>query len=119
MAEQPGTLFLVGFMGAGKTTVGRILFNDILHANMAFYDIPMTSKNLARVISDCYQLMGRRETIDLLDRMKDTGFRESTRSGLSFATDDLRTPVNKDQVIRDTEKEVDKIMKEVPKILEE
>jgi len=47
---------------------------------MAFYDVAMTSKSLARVISDCYQNLGRRATIDLLDRMKDTGFRESTRS---------------------------------------
>lgn len=98
--------------GLVLTTVGRVIFNDILHAKMAFYDIGMTSKNLARVISDCYQLMGRRETIDLLDRMKDVGFRESTRSGLSFATDDLKTPHNKERVIRDTEKEVDRFRKQ-------
>src|SRR5262249_17423810 len=69
--------------GLVATTVGRVLFNDILHAKMAFYDLPMTGKNLSRIIADCYQLLGRRETIDLLDRMKDLGFRESTRSGLS------------------------------------
>ena len=34
----------------------------------------------SRIIADCYQLLGRRETIALLDRMKETGFRESTRS---------------------------------------
>src|SRR2546421_12804520 len=84
------------------TTVGRVLFNDILVPKMAYYDLSLGSKQLARIIADCYQLLGRRETIDLLDKMKDTGFRESTRSGLSFATDDLRTPLNKDAVIRDT-----------------
>jgi DNA-directed RNA polymerase subunit beta' len=94
------------------TTVGRVLFNDILNPKMAFYDLPLSSKHLSRIIADCYQLMGRRETIELLDRMKDLGFRESTRSGLSFATDDLRTPVNKEQVIRDTEKEVEKVHKQ-------
>ncbi len=62
-----------------------------------------------RIIADCYQLLGRRETIELLDRMKDLGFRESTRSGLSFATDDLRTPANKEKVLNDTEKEVEKL----------
>ena len=59
---------------------------------MAFYDLALSSKHLARIIADCYQLLGRRQTIELLDRMKELGFRESTRSGLSFATDDLRTP---------------------------
>jgi DNA-directed RNA polymerase subunit beta' len=93
--------------GLVSTTVGRVLFNDILHPKMAYYDVAMGSKYLARVISDCYQLLGRRETIDLLDRMKDLGFRESTRSGLSFATDDLRTPHNKERVLRETEKRVD------------
>jgi DNA-directed RNA polymerase subunit beta' len=93
------------------TTVGRVLFNDILKPEMAFYDLALSGKYLSRIIADCYQYLGRRETIDLLDRMKETGFRESTRSGLSFSTDDLRTPVNKDQVIRKTEKEVETIQK--------
>ncbi len=95
-----------------NTTVGRILFNDILKPEMAFYDLPLSGKYLSRIIADCYQQLGRRETIDLLDRMKDLGFRESTRSGLSFATDDLKTPNNKEQVIRETEKEVEKITRQ-------
>jgi DNA-directed RNA polymerase subunit beta' len=94
------------------TTVGRVIFNDILKPEMAFYDLALSGKHLSRIIADCYQNLGRRETIDLLDRMKDIGFRESTRSGLSFATDDLKTPLNKETVIRETEKEVDKIQKQ-------
>jgi DNA-directed RNA polymerase subunit beta' len=97
--------------GLIMTTVGRVLFNDILEKRMAFYDVAMGSKQLARVISDCYLLLGRRETIELLDRMKELGFRESTRSGLSFATDDLRTPANKEAVLKDTEKKVEKYRK--------
>src|SRR5207237_8816425 len=89
-----------------STTVGRVLFNDILKAKMAFYDVALSSKQLARIIADCYLLLGRRETIDLLDRMKDLGFRESTRSGLSFATDDLRTPLNQETVLNDTKEKV-------------
>jgi len=80
--------------GLVLTTVGRVVFNDILHPKMAFYDLSLSSKHLSRIIADCYQLLGRKETIDLLDRMKETGFRESTRSGLSFAASDLRTPAN-------------------------
>ena len=68
------------------TTVGRVIFNEILDPQMPFYDLSLSSKMLARIIADCYQILGRRATIDLLDRMKRIGFRESTRSGLSFAT---------------------------------
>jgi DNA-directed RNA polymerase subunit beta' len=101
--------------GLVTTTVGRVIFNDILDTRMAFYDLSLSGKYLSRIIADCYQELGRRQTIDLLDRMKETGFRESTRSGLSFATDDLKTPINKDNVIRDTEKEVEKINKQYQK----
>jgi DNA-directed RNA polymerase subunit beta' len=98
--------------GLVKTTVGRVIFNDILNPKMAFYDLPLTSKHLSRIIADCYQGMGRRETIDLLDRMKETGFRESTRSGLSFATDDLKTPAIKETVLKKAEKEVEKVVRQ-------
>ena len=98
--------------GLVKTTIGRVIFNDILKPRMAFYDLPLSSKHLSRIIADCYQVLGRRETIDLLDRMKETGFRESTRSGLSFATDDLKTPSIKEAVLKKAEKEVEKVVRQ-------
>jgi DNA-directed RNA polymerase subunit beta' len=86
-----------------ETTVGRVLFNDILPPSMSFYNFDMKSKDLAGVISDCYLELGRRQTIDLLDRMKDLGFRESTRSGLSIGNSDLVTASNKEKVIGEAE----------------
>ncbi|MGF1579305.1 MAG: DNA-directed RNA polymerase subunit beta' [Gemmataceae bacterium] len=95
--------------GLVRTTVGRVIFNDILNDRMAFYDLALSGKRLSRIIADCYQELGRRATIELLDRMKRIGFRESTRSGLSFSTDDLKTPDNKPQVLAAAEKSVEKI----------
>ena len=95
-----------------ETTVGRVLFNSILPGGMLFYNIPMRSSELARVISDCYQTLGRRWTIDLLDDMNRVGFSWSTRSGLSFATDDLITPSTKTRIVGEADKEVLKIMKQ-------
>jgi DNA-directed RNA polymerase subunit beta' len=97
--------------GLVNTTVGRVIFNDILNPRMAYYDLALSGKYLGKIISDCYEALGRRETIELLDRMKDIGFRESTRSGLSFATDDLKTPTNKDTVIKKAEKDVEQTQK--------
>ena len=93
------------------TSYGRILFNSILPEGMDFYNYGMKSGDLASVISDCYQQLGRRETIDLLDDMNQLGFRESTRSGLSFATDDLVTPESKESIVVEAEKEVIKLLK--------
>ncbi|QDU39837.1 DNA-directed RNA polymerase subunit beta' [Maioricimonas rarisocia] len=95
---KPGSLI--------ETTVGRVLFNDALPETMSYYNLGMRSKDLSNVISDCYLEKGRRATIGLLDRMKEIGFRESTRSGLSFATSDLVTAPNKDKVITDAESQV-------------
>ena len=88
------------------TTPGRVRFNEMLPDGMDFYNRAMRSGDLARAISDCYQRLGRKATIHLLDDMMQMGFRESTRSGLSFATDDLVTPETKAGFIRDAEKSV-------------
>ena len=93
------------------TTVGRVLFNSFLPEGMAYYNIPMRSSELSKVISDCYQVLGRAFTILLLDGLNRAGFRESTRSGLSFATDDLITPPTKIKIISEAEKKVVKIQK--------
>jgi DNA-directed RNA polymerase subunit beta' len=98
--------------GLVRTTVGRVIFNDILHPQMDYYDLPLSSKYLSRIIADCYQRLGRKETIDLLDRMKETGFKQATRSGLSFASSDLRTPENKEGVLKEKDKEVEKVRKQ-------
>ena len=94
-----------------ETTPGRVRFNEMLPNGMDFYNQAMRSGDLAGVISDCYQRLGRRATIHLLDDMMQMGFRESTRSGLSFATDDLVTPDSKASFIKSAEKEVMKLKK--------
>jgi DNA-directed RNA polymerase subunit beta' len=93
------------------TTVGRVLFNMMLPKGMDFYNQSLRSGDLANVISDCYHALGRRATIELLDNMNQLGFRESTRSGLSFGTDDLVTPSSKTKIIAEAEKEVLKYRK--------
>jgi len=97
--------------GLTETTVGRVVFNSMLPEGMPYYNSPLRSSDLATVISDCYEILGRRATIDLLDSMNRFGFRESTLSGLSFATDDLITPHNKAKIISSAEKSVLRILK--------
>ena len=94
-----------------ETTVGRVIYNMSLPKGMDFYNMPLRSSDLATVISDCYQRLGRRATITLLDDMNAVGFQQSTLSGLSFATDDLVTPDTKVRHIGDAEKQVLKFKK--------
>ena len=93
------------------TTVGRLLFNDILEPGMPFYNCALGKKGLARVIDDTYAYRGRPATINLLDNMKAIGFKRSTTAGLSFGIADLRIPAKKQEIINATQKKVDRIEK--------
>ena len=91
------------------TTIGRVIFNDILPPGMPFYNYQLTKGGIAGLINDCHRLLGREATLRLLDDLKDLGFKSATRAGLSFAKDDMRIPTVKSEVIKDTEKEIEKV----------
>jgi len=94
-----------------ETTVGRCIFNDILPATMPFYNAVMGQKQLSQVISDCYKIAGSSVTVDLLDKIKEHGFKQATLSGMSFGVMDLKIPPKKIEIIDETEKRVRKIQK--------
>ncbi|MFM7050951.1 MAG: DNA-directed RNA polymerase subunit beta', partial [Planctomycetota bacterium] len=93
------------------TTMGRLLFSEILPDGMPFYNCALGKKGAARVIDDTFARKGKAATIDLLDAMKAVGFRYSTVSGLSFAITDLRIPDEKKALLDTTQKKVDKVEK--------
>jgi len=93
------------------TTVGRLLFSDILSDGMPFYNVTLGKKGCSRVIDDTYQRLGRPDTLKLLDDMKELGFKSSTTSGLSIAITDLRIPADKLGLIDETQKKVDRVEK--------
>jgi DNA-directed RNA polymerase subunit beta' len=94
-----------------ETSVGRIIFNDILDPRMPFYNLTMGKKMLSKVISECYENVGSAATIDLLDKIKELGFKRAALAGLSFGLTDLRVPSKKPEIIGETQVRVDKIQK--------
>ncbi len=96
---------------SAETTVGRCIFNDILPAGMPFYNTTMSQRKLSRVISDCFEFAGSAATVDLLDKIKDMGFKYATLAGLSFGITDLKIPPRKAEIVDETEKRVAKIRK--------
>jgi DNA-directed RNA polymerase subunit beta' len=103
--EEKGNRYLV------ETTVGRCIFNDILPGSMPFYNEVMSQKKLGQVISECYEFAGSAKTVELLDRIKDFGFKYATLAGLSFGMTDLKVPPRKKDIVEETEKRVGKIQK--------
>ncbi len=92
-----------------ETTVGRCIFNDMLPDGMPFYNMTMAQKMLGRVISDCYILTGSANTVDLLDNIKELGFKRATSAGLSIGVTDMKIPPKKAEIISQTEERVEKI----------
>ncbi|MEW6743034.1 MAG: DNA-directed RNA polymerase subunit beta' [Planctomycetota bacterium] len=92
-----------------ETSVGRVVFNDILRAGLPYYNYPLDKKALNRIIRDCYKQWGKDATVRLLDDLKEIGFKSATRAGLSFATADLKIPESKGKVVAAAEKKVERI----------
>ncbi|MGR3309358.1 MAG: DNA-directed RNA polymerase subunit beta' [Candidatus Brocadiales bacterium] len=97
--------------GLCRTTVGRVILNNILHTKGPFYNYALDHKGINGIIQDCYKAFGREKTIDLLDDIKELGFKECTKSGLSLAITDLKMPKKKQQILEKTQTEVEKIQK--------
>ncbi len=97
--------------GVIETTPGRCLFNDVLDEKMPFYNMLMNKRKLGGVIQDCFEIVGSSATIDLLDSIKELGFKQATLAGISFGIVDLRIPAEKQGIIDKTQKRVDKVQR--------
>jgi len=109
--SQGGEAKNIPASGRLVTTVGRVLFSEILAEGMPFYNCALGKKGCARVIDDTYLYADRHATIGLLDSMKEIGFKQSTLAGLSFGVTDLRIPELKPELLDQAQKRVDRIEK--------
>jgi DNA-directed RNA polymerase subunit beta' len=89
-----------------ETTVGRVLFNEIVPAELQFVNRELKKKEITSLVADCYHKFGNAATVQFLDDLKDIGFRYATLSGLSIGIDDMQTPSTKTRLIEDARREV-------------
>jgi len=94
------------------TTVGRIIFNEILPDDMDFVNLNINKKSLEKIISFIYRKYGGKITVDILDKIKKLGFNFATSSGISIGVVDLEIPSQKDKILEVAEQEVDKIQEQ-------
>ncbi|MBI4049624.1 MAG: DNA-directed RNA polymerase subunit beta' [Candidatus Doudnabacteria bacterium] len=95
-----------GKKGLVETCVGRILFNEILPAEMRFLNEVMDKKRLQQAVAVCYRDHGIERTAVLLDDIKRLGFHYVTTSGISWGMDDLRVPSIKAELLKKADEEV-------------
>ena len=92
-----------------RTTVGRVLFNTIWPAELGFFNAPALKGDLGNLILETFRLLGKSETIESLDRLKEMGFDMATKAGISIGIFDMIIPPEKQQRIEIARKEIDKI----------
>src|ERR1700742_2721220 len=81
------------------TTVGRVLFSEIWPSELGFHNKPVKKSDLGALIWKCYKFAGHDKTVIMLDKLKEIGFREATKSGVSIGIDDMIVPKERDEQI--------------------
>ena len=105
-----------------ESTVGRFIFNEEIPQNLGFVDrkkdpyalevdFLCDKKALGKVIDKCFRKHGNTITAIMLDYIKTTGFKFSTRGAITIAVGDMEVPKEKGEFISLAEEKVDKYEK--------
>ena len=89
-----------------NTTVGRVILNDALPKEMPYINGMLKKKGLTSLVNYCFLRLGHGLTVTMLDRLKETGFYNATRAGLSIGIDDMVTPPIKKQLVEAADADV-------------
>jgi DNA-directed RNA polymerase subunit beta' len=98
-----------------ETTVGRVLFSEIWPAELGFFNRSAGKSQLGDLIWKCYKFAGHEKTVIMLDKLKELGFREATKSGVSIGIDDMIIPKERDQEIEGAHKQIGEVEKQYRK----
>jgi len=90
------------------TTMGRVIFNEVVPKRVGFINEVLTKKNLRGIIARVLKATGFPETAAFLDAIKGLGFENATTAGLTFSIADIVIPDAKEKMIVDATKEVEK-----------
>ena len=92
-----------------ETSVGRIIFNQSLPKGLSFINEVMDSSALKMLVADSLEKLGEKETVLLVDKIKEVGFNYATESGLSWGMDDVKIPKLKERIFAEADKRIDEI----------
>jgi DNA-directed RNA polymerase subunit beta' len=89
-----------------ETTAGRVIFNEIWPRQLGFFNKPAGKKQLSDIIWRCYQIAGPTETVATLDKLKELGFAEATKAGISIGISDMIIPKEKQTELENAYKQI-------------
>ncbi|MCL5411078.1 MAG: DNA-directed RNA polymerase subunit beta', partial [Patescibacteria group bacterium] len=86
-----------------ETSVGRILFNEIIPDELGFINDVFNKKAISKLVDRIYRELGTERTAQFVDDLKDIGFKFAQKSGLTFAVDDIHVPSTKSAILKASE----------------
>lgn len=93
-----------------ETTVGRVLFNQVVPPEYGYINQLLTKKSLRDIISDVLKKTGTAKTAQFLDDIKNLGYTMAFRGGLSFTLSDVIVPEVKETLVASANEEVEEVM---------
>ena len=92
-----------------ETTVGRVLFNEVVPESVGFINQLLTKRSLRDIIGNILSETDIPQTAKFLDDMKALGYGMAFKGGLSFNLGDVIVPEEKDQMIADSHSQIEQI----------
>jgi len=92
-----------------ETSIGRVLFNEILPEKLPYYNETITKKHLSAIIQLLLELYGQEITAHHLDKIKELGFKYVTKSGYSLGKDDFPVLPMKEEAMKKADKQVEEV----------
>ena len=93
-----------------ETTVGRVLFNEVVPEEIGFINELLTKKSLRDIIGRVLKVTGTAKTAKFLDDIKNLGYGMAFKGGLSFNLDDVIIPTEKENFVTDGYAQVDEVI---------
>jgi len=89
-----------------ETTIGRIIFNEILPPELGFQNKIIDKSGLKQIVSECCRVLNDEDTARVLDSIKQLGFRYATKSGITIAMNDIEVPESKAKMLEEAEERI-------------
>ena len=90
-----------------STTVGRIIFNSLLHESFEYHNETVDKGLLKDLTLRSFKELGNEETARLLDGLKSTGFEYATKSGITMAINDIKIPDSKYAIVKKADSQIE------------
>ena len=85
--------------GRIQTTMGRVIFNEVLPDLLRYRNYPMTKDALKALVTESLATCGEEATVRMVDEIKQVGYQYATKSGISFALSDIKIPPEREKYI--------------------